>query len=185
MIVDRSKNRHQQFGAVCEKTQKDQSRKKQFVIFFLYHVFHSDSLLIQRGDLSGDQGNPRYADQKIDEQAETNRALSDRLNTLSTPQNTPDPQAGSGDITDSESARQAASVAQTSRALPPGVRLDFSGIQVAQGTDQSPGTSFQLGGLLAKSRQKSRSTPPGPSRLMRDLALRRPIKRSSHIVLAG
>ena len=121
---------------------------------------------------------------KIDEQAETNRALNDRWNTLSTPQNTPDPQVGSGDMTTSESARQVASVAQTSWALPPGVRLDFSGIQVAQGTDQSPGTSFQLWGLLAKSRQKSRSTlpvslrlpwgehHPGLSRLMRDLALR-------------
>ena len=65
---------------------------------------------------------------KIDEQAETNRALNDRLNTLSTPQNTLDPQMGSGDMTASESARQAASAAQTSRALPPGVRLDFSGI---------------------------------------------------------
>jgi len=87
---------------------------------------------------------------KIDEQAETNRALNDRLNTLSTPQNTPDPQMGSGDMTASESARQAASAAQTSRALPPGVRLDFSGIQVTQGTDQSPGTSFQLGGTASE-----------------------------------
>ena len=73
--------------------------------------------------------------QKIDAQAETNRAFNGRLNTHSTPRNTLDPQAGSGDTTASESARQAASATQTSQALPPRVRLDFSGIQVTQGTD--------------------------------------------------
>ena len=83
---------------------------------------------------------------KIESQEETNRSLNARLDSLLTPQNTPGQQPGPGQVTALESARNAASAAQTSRVLPPGVRLDFTGIQVSQGMDQPPGLSSQLGG---------------------------------------
>ena len=72
---------------------------------------------------------------KIESQEETNRSLNARLDSLLTPQNTLGQQPGSGEVTALESARNAASAAHTSRALPPGVRMDFTGIQVSQGMD--------------------------------------------------
>ena len=75
---------------------------------------------------------------KIESQEKTNRSLNARLDSLLTPQNTPGQQPGPGEVTALESARNAASAAQTSWILPPGVRLDFTGIQVSQGMDLPP-----------------------------------------------
>ena len=56
---------------------------------------------------------------KIESQEETNRSLKARLDSFLTPQNTPGQQAGSGEVTALESARNAASAAQASRILFP------------------------------------------------------------------